>query len=235
MAVLKDYVQSPLTNDSEFLIIAKVEIQHRPQVLFQIFDASKELGQELQKEKGSKFSIDEAIELVSKSEVPCFGGPWVRENRVHSRFSFRQCCPDLPLLFFCDYWRQAAKGFIQGLNFELEFSRHRSLGHGDPECLDYIHTFKLVDKGRGNIPSFMRQKINPLIERLKQQQVDIALEGCAEHVLYLSLDEKLTPEQESKNFKLAFNTLRNDFSNYDFVLVKRNSTAHPVEDTKDGG
>lgn len=183
--------------------VSQVPVSDQAETLMRIYEKSYSVGEKFRFEMGRPLTLTEATDILSHSEIPCFWGLWKKESAAFSQYLYRGECPNIPALFCCDYWREAARGVIEGLNPELRFSRHRSIGHGNAGCLDYVFVSPGVDKRLGSVPPEIRVALEPLRQSLAKQNIFVHWQGFCEDILYFQADHGSYPLDEEEHMLLV--------------------------------
>lgn len=186
-AVLAHYVDCIDDKLTESRMLTRVPAADQADVIIGVYRASFQVALSISSRVGRKFTLAEVVLCFQKSEIACFQGRWRSENSFLSRFLFRGHCPDVPELFCCEYWKSAARGFVAGLNDEVKFARHRSIGHQNNECLDYLYMNPPLEREWGVVPAHLRNALVPFSEELREQQIVLTLKGFSENILAFSL------------------------------------------------
>ena len=193
LRLLRSYLPPLPESTEEAELLASVSHSDHLGILSATFSHSWLLGKESRGHLGRPLTLGEIVEFLNHADVPCFMGAWKSESHSLVQYLYRGRCPQIPLLFCCDYWKEAARGLVTGLNEELDFSRHRSIGHGDHNCLDYVYVSSKIERRWGTVPAIIRNAILPLTHALKKKGVLLELKGYAEHVLFCRIDGVYDP------------------------------------------
>lgn len=189
---------------TEATAIERVPHEAQRELLRSLFEASRAVGRAAALKFGRVFLVSEIADFLASSGIACFAGPWHAENHFLTRYLYRGKCSTLPLSICCDYWREAARGLAEGMNGQVEHSRHRSIGHGDPACLDYVFAAPAIDRRRGVVPMFLKVGLTSLIQEMKGQGLMLALEGFNEGTLFFHVEEITAPLHEgTRDFWVA--------------------------------
>ena len=171
-------------------------------LLRRVFDQSRKFGLSASRFLGLTFEISDLVEILG-SATPCVGGQWKKHNAAYvlerpGCASFRSLGP-----IACDYWREALDGLVMGVGENERFTRHRSAGHGDSECVDILFREEFAvprvaksDGGAetrqspkyGKLSDEMTEKMESLVVRFKRMKIDLVLAGLSEGTLYYRLD-----------------------------------------------
>ena len=199
----------PSSADEQALIAQEMELLSRvpdelhEQALRRVFDYSRQLGVSVSRFLVLSLEISDFSEILESTKVPCFQGKW----RIHNEAQVleRKGCPSLATLksFGCDYWREALDGLVMGAGDTERLARHRSLGHGDQECVDVLFTEnysvprvvsqeqKSVSpslKKYGPVPSELIQALGEISKRFETMRVRLHVDGFSEGALYYRLE-----------------------------------------------
>lgn len=187
----------------EEALLGRLQGDARDQVLRRVFDQSRKFGLNASKFLGLTFEASDLGEILGKSDISCLGGIWKSHNAA---FVYtRPGCASFKNLgrLGCDYWREALDGLVMGVGENERIARHRSLGHGDAECVDIIFTEtftlpRVVRSGSssdirtelkyGEIPGEILEKLEPVVHRFKKMKIELVLAGISEGTLYYRLD-----------------------------------------------
>jgi hypothetical protein len=189
--------------EREVEAVSRVPASDHADILMRIYESSHSVGEKFRHQVGRPLTLAQVIDVLSHSESPCFSGSWKKESAAFSRYLYRGECPTIPALFCCDYWREAARGLVEGLSPEIQYSRHRSIGHGNPSCLDYVFVSPGVDRKLGLIPTEIRVALEPLRQSLSKRHIGVHWEGFCEDTLYFQADRKSHPLDEEERMLLA--------------------------------
>lgn len=186
-----------LPGESELLL--KLDSKGRELALKNVFDFSRKLGLSAARFLKLTLEIDDFAELLPYLNLPCFRAPWLQHNSA--RVSTRSGCevPSQLEGFGCDYWREALDGLIMGMGENERLSRHRSVGHGDSECVDVLFTEsaelpRMVSsesaepRRYGPIPPEMQAGIDAIRKKFEEMKIRVHLDGLSEGVLYYRLE-----------------------------------------------
>jgi len=181
------------------------DVAARDAVLKAVFDASRKLGLSLSRFFRIQWESADFGELLPWSGVPCFQFDWVSrssgENPGGAHVATRPGCEAgrAAGAIACDFWREALDGLVMGLGDEARFARHRSVGHGDAECLDIVFEERSsgvrAPRGArdgatrfGTVDPEVHAALAGAIEKFRAMKVKLRLEGVSEGVLYYQLD-----------------------------------------------
>jgi len=186
LRALSRFTQSRKNLD-EYALLKEIELSFHEDVLRTVFDESRRCGVDVAKEVGRTLSVCEISNLISESRVSCFCEIWERDDAGLSRYLKRIGCPQRNSAFVCDYWREAADGLVMGLGDDAGFARHRSLGHGDDECLDFVYTAWEKKHQFGSVPMAIEEALTDIKEDLSKLGAEFTLIGFSEGVLFYRL------------------------------------------------
>ena len=191
----------------ELELLRCIETQDHDSTLRRVFDNSRKLGLSFARHLGLTLELSDLTWLLPEMKIPCFSGSWKIHNS--SRVLSRGGCSALnqSSSFSCDFWREALDGFVMGVGDNERLARHRSMGHGDQECLDVLfaeeYTVPRVVSGLsqdqqvpnhrpryGAIPAELSEQLEPTRKRLEASGVILDLEGLSEGVIYYQLTPK---------------------------------------------
>lgn len=187
----------------EMKLLSIVPDELHDQILRRVFDYSRQLGVSISKFLGLSFEISDFSEILAETKTPCFLGKWRIHNDAH--VLERKGCASLSTLksFGCDYWREALDGLVTGAGDTERVARHRSLGHGDEECLDVLFTEnysvpRVVSRAQdktfnsfkkyGSVPAELTQALEGISTRFKNMKVQLYVDGFSEGALYYRLE-----------------------------------------------
>lgn len=187
----------------EEVLLAQLKDHNREELLRRVFDFSRKFGLSAAKHLGLTFEVTDLAEILRKSGMNCIGGAWVPHNAAY--VLKRPGCASFKILgsLGCDYWREALDGLVMGVGENERLARHRSLGHGDSECVDilFFEEFTiprvlsaescapvLPKQKYGPIETDVLDKFQPVFARFKQMKIQLVLEGISEGTLYYRLD-----------------------------------------------
>lgn len=188
----------------EELLLKQVDTETKEKVLRKVFDNSRRLGLSVAKYLGLSWETSDLADLLPHVHVPCFSHPWRKHNSAY--VLERSGCESFSKTgsLGCDYWREALDGLVMGVGENERLSRHRSMGHGDSECLDVIFTevfhpprvvsatdpaeSKKVSQKFGPLPENMSESLKPITRHFESMKIKLTLEGLSEGILYYRLD-----------------------------------------------
>ncbi|MEW5853618.1 MAG: hypothetical protein AB2A00_32885 [Myxococcota bacterium] len=153
------------------------------------FDHSWRLGRSYARHFSETISLDQLPDVLATLETPCLGGSWHAGEDEPARFLTRAGCEWGRDAGLCDYWREAADGMVLGLSGEVRHTRHRSVGHGDPVCVDVLFADADSRLRFGEIPDEMRPGLQGVRSslRLLNSMLDVEFLGVSEGVLLYRL------------------------------------------------
>ena len=155
---------------------------------------SYRLGQSLRRYLGRPLTLEEVAELLPRLGLPCVAAPFaIHED--HARLE-RVGCPQGQLEGTCDYFRDAISGLVHGLGEELHHARHRSVGHGDPQCVDVIYRDAESLHRFGAIPPSMQETLDQVVASVCRfdSRRRVRFLGLSEGVLYFQAEIAGAPE-----------------------------------------
>lgn len=190
-------------SEQEIGLLKLVPEDLRELTLRKVFDYSRQLGLGLSKFLGVSLELSDFSDILAGTNVPCYQGRWRTRNQA--QVLERIGCKSVRELgsFGCDYWREALDGLVMGAGDTERLARHRSLGHGDQECVDVlfseeysvprlVHTDGEIKrapiKKYGPIPGEILQEIEPLSKRFEAMKVHLYVDGLSEGALYYRLE-----------------------------------------------
>lgn len=185
-----EYISALEAGYEEYLLNF-VAPDNQEKVLRGVFDNSRKLGLSLVKFLGISLELQDIKDILMRSSIPCAIGTW--ESRPHAQVLKRQGCSSAQKAgpFYCNYWREAFDGFTMGVGEQERYARHKSIPHGDDECLDiyFIDNPKEKDNKWGRVPDHMLSQLSEIQEQFeKNMQTKLILEGLSEGVLYFKLE-----------------------------------------------
>jgi hypothetical protein len=190
---LRKYFKNDLSDESALL----EKVQELPQSeqisLFKdIYEHSRQAGLYIVKQEGDTFSTDKIIAFLNSTDIPCMSGGWNILNIENNTWNrFRNNCPDTVCRSRCNYWRESVRGLIEGLGDTTKFARHRSIGHGDIICVDFIYDSEYSDYRFGFITEEIAALFEPLKDELAKHGLKLILDGFSEGILfYRIIDDK---------------------------------------------
>ncbi len=128
-----------------------VEATHR-----QVFENSLRLGLGFARYYDHELALDDLPTAVATLASPCASGTWSRdEDEPALRLSRSGCAMAALGPAACDYWREALDGLLLGITGGIRHARHRSVGHGDGDCLDVAYVDPESELRYGPIPEEM--------------------------------------------------------------------------------
>ncbi len=189
--------------ESEAEYLSHVPLVEQAEILSRVYVDSQRFGKRIAETLGRSLILSEVIDILSGSGIACFSGHWKKESAALSRYLYRGECANVPALFFCDYWRECARGLVSGLGTEIQYSRHRSLGHGSSSCLDYVFVNPGVDRKLGVVPRTLKTALEPLRRSLSQRRISIDWDGFCEDTLYYHADHNTIPLDDEERTLVA--------------------------------
>lgn len=189
-------------SEQEIGLLKLVPEELRELALRKVFDYSRQLGLGFSKFLGVSLELSDFSDILSGTNVPCYQGRWRTHNEA--QVLERSGCESVRKLgsFGCDYWREALDGFVMGAGDTERLARHRSLGHGDQECVDVLFTenYSLPRmasqeqkstspslKKYGPVPSELTQALGEIEKRFETMKVQLQIDGFSEGALYYRL------------------------------------------------
>ncbi|GEM_PF-678794 len=188
----------------EELLLKQVDTETKEKALRKVFDNSRRLGLSVAKFLGLSWEASDLADLLPQVHVPCFSRPWRKHNSAY--VLERAGCDSYSKTgsLGCDYWREALDGLVMGVGENERLSRHRSVGHGDSECLDVLFAEefqpprivsapdpaekKTIGQKFGPIPEAMFESLKPIARQFESMKIKLVLEGLSEGILYYRLD-----------------------------------------------
>lgn len=187
----------------ELELLSKVSEALQDQALRTVFDYSRQLGRSVSRFLGLSLETSDFSEILASTQIPCFQGKWRSHNEA--LVLERKGCASLSTLnsFGCDYWREALDGLIMGAGDTERLARHRSLGHGDQECVDVLFTENYSVprvvcreqssnppslKKYGPVPLKLTQELEAISKRFEKMKVCLHIDGFSEGALYYRLE-----------------------------------------------
>ncbi len=187
----------------ELDLLSKVPKALQDQALRKVFDYSRQLGVSVSRFLGLSLETSDLSEILASTQIPCFQRQWRSHNEA--LVLERKGCVSLSALksFGCDYWREALDGLIMGAGDTERLARHRSLGHGDQECVDVLFAEnysvpRVVSRERsskstslkkyGPVPSELTQELEEISKRFEKMRVCLHIDGFSEGALYYRLE-----------------------------------------------
>lgn len=132
----------------------------------------------------------EAAHLISSAGIPCFRGKWTQPDGAESYKIQRPGCEHGHASFLCEYWREAADGFITGLSDKFFYARHASISAGNTECRDWIYTARDAHLKFGAVPEAQEKIAIELNNLLAKDKVHFEAVGFSENTLYYRMDSE---------------------------------------------
>jgi hypothetical protein len=203
MTLVEVHANNPdLVTPNEYELLALCSPEKKDELLKNVFDLSRALASSASRYYKVAFEIQDLAKVLSLSGSPCVGGQWstYKEAYIYSRKGCAQFSKIGSLV--CDYWREACDGLVMGLGEDERFTRHSSIGHGDPECLDVIFVDKPT-RSKSNehgsemkwlpLPEFLKKDLDAVVERMNRLRVKVEFLGYAEGKVYYLLENKEDP------------------------------------------
>jgi len=183
--------------EEEKFLLQKVQPDQREAVLKAVFDLSRKLGVSLSRHLSLSLGAQDFSELLPLIASPCFSSRW----RIHNeaQVATRPGCVFIDGLgsFGCDYWREALDGLVMGASDDVRLARHRSVGHGDADCVDVLFCDKgsgpKPGKHRGEVPVEYAQGLEVLTRQFQEKGITLRWEGYSEGVLFYRMEAGAKP------------------------------------------
>lgn len=191
--------ESPESQEQGLLIfLSSAPDEKRDLALRAVFDFSRKLGLSLSQHFGLVLELSDLKDIFSYLGIGfghgCFSGSWEsREDAVVLRRAGCQRPAELTS-FYCDYWREAADGFVMGACEDERYARHASCGHQDSECVDVFFTeinraVATTQAYRwGPIPAEMQEPLSEIRARFEKLGTKIKFEGFSEGTLFYEMN-----------------------------------------------
>lgn len=188
--------QSLIQSDEQSLLL-KIKNDQESRLYRAIFDSSRKFALSAVRYLNYTFELSDLQEVLPQLGSFCFSGQWLKHNNAFVQK--RDPCVQFSLggVLFCNYWREALDGLVTGLGENERYTRHRSAGHGDQECLDVLFeesfkTPRIVKDERllryGVVPDQLLIDLEPLKEKFKNMKINMQLDGFSEGTLYYRLE-----------------------------------------------
>lgn len=181
----------------ERILLQRVQPDQREAVLKSVFDLSRKLGVSLSRHLSLSLGIQDFAEILPLIASPCYAGHWRSHN--DAQVATRSGCGFIEGLgsFGCDYWREALDGLVMGASDDVRLARHRSVGHGDGDCVDVL----FFDKGsgpkpgkhRGEVPVEYAQGLEVLARQFQEKGIVLRWEGYSEGILFYRMEAGAKP------------------------------------------
>lgn len=193
VSVLSDDAAS----EEERALLQKIPPGQREAVLRSVFDFSRRLGVSLSRHLSLSVGARDFADLLPMIASPCYAGRW----RIHNeaQVATRSGCGFIEGLgsFGCDYWREALDGLVMGASDDVRLARHRSVGHGDADCVDVL----FYDQGsgpkpgrhRGEVPAEYVQGLEVLARQFQEKGIVLKWEGYSEGILFFRMEAGAKP------------------------------------------
>lgn len=197
-----------IENRDEGMLLRQISTEDREHALKTVFDYSRKLGSSAARFLGMTLEINDLAEILPSMGVSCFKNNW-RPNKA-AQVLERGACESLKSSgsFGCDYWREALDGLVMGIGENERLARHRSVGHGDSECVDVLFTEefavpRVVSEGQskgqtasdirqsekyGPVPVEITESLSNVRKRFESMKIKLHLDGLSEGVLYYRLE-----------------------------------------------
>ncbi|MCO5143778.1 MAG: hypothetical protein M9962_11875 [Oligoflexia bacterium] len=200
MSAIHSVLDSPQEkgNAEEHLLLQKVPVSQRDQLLKAVFDCSRQLGMGLSRYLSVSLGIQDFADILPLVSSSCFAK---QEWRMHNdaNVSEKSKCNFIEKTgsFGCDYWREALDGLVMGASDDVRLARHRSAGHGDSNCVDVL----FYDKGKGpikgqhngEIPSEYSEGLQVLSRQFLEKGITLKWMGYTEGVLLYCMEAGTSP------------------------------------------
>jgi len=183
--------------EDEKLLLQRVSPDLREAVLKAVFDLSRKLGVSLSRHLSLSLGAQDFADLLPLIASPCYSSPWRLHNEA--QVATRAGCALIGGLgsFACDYWREALDGLVMGASDDVRLARHRSVGHGDADCVDVLFCDKgsgpKPGKHRGEVPVEYSQGLEVLARQFKEKGIALRWEGYSEGVLFYRMEAGAKP------------------------------------------
>lgn len=186
--------------DAETQLLAQIRSENKEILLRRVFDYSRQFGLSASRYLGMSLEVQDLVEILQTSPVPCFRGSWRSHNSafVLERVGC-EVISDVGNLA-CDFWREALDGLIMGVGENERLARHRSVGHGDSECVDVLFTEEFsiprvvpssnlepVTPKFGALPIDLETALQDVRKYFESMKVQLRFAGLSEGVLYYEL------------------------------------------------
>lgn len=183
---------------SESDLLAAVPAEKREAVLRAVFDNSRKLGMSLARFLGLSAEARDFSLFLPSAGIPCFQGSWGTRNGAEVlQRAGTACARESMGSFGCDFWREALDGLVTGASEDLRLARHRSMGHGDAECVDVIFAEEGIGpkKGwhKGEVPIEWMPRLHTIVTKFAEQGVSVFWDGFSEGVLFYRMEAGAKP------------------------------------------
>lgn len=184
-------------SEEERVLLQKIQPEQREMVLKSVFDLSRKLGVSLSRHLSLSLETQDFADLLPLIASPCYAGHWHIHNEA--QVATRSGCGFIEGLgsFGCDYWREALDGLVMGASDDVRLARHRSVGHGDADCVDVLFFDKgsgpKLGKHRGEVPAEYSQGLEVLVRQFQEKGIALKWEGYSEGVLFYRMEAGAKP------------------------------------------
>lgn len=182
---------------TESELLALVSPDKKDLALRGVFDAGRKLGRSLGKFLGLSAELVDFKALFAEGPVPCFRGDWSANGGAHVLNRTGCAVPEALGSFGCDYWREAVDGLVIGASDEARLVRHRSVGHGDPDCVDVFFndagTGPKLGLHRGVVPAELQTGLAVVARQFGETGVTVFWDGYSEGTLFYRMEAGAKP------------------------------------------
>lgn len=190
-AALKASIRSdgaPLPESEDGLLARALEQEPAP-LLRRVFENSLRLGLGFTRHYGLELTLRDLQSALPQLGARCAVGVWTADDDEPALRLARRGCPFKDLgAAGCDYWGEAVNGLVLGLTGGIHHARHRSVGHGDDDCVDVVHVDPESALRFGTIPAEIAAELEAVsrLARTFSSDVTLTFHGLSERVVYYS-------------------------------------------------
>ncbi len=185
-----DFIPQALDTEKEFQLLTLVRPESENLVLKLVFDHSFQLGKSLSLFLKRPITLKEIKKIITSSNQSCHQGVW--QDKGFAFVLEREGCDSQKKTgkFYCQYSREAMDGLTMGACKDEGYARHKSVGHGDENCVDVFYSENARSNQFGGIAKEISEKLEFLQEEFEKMNLNLVFDGIREGTLFYQLTSK---------------------------------------------
>ncbi len=183
--VLKTYLGEIIYDEFYSTSIAQKlpEIKQK-NLLKDLYNNCRLLGQEISKKSDRVWSTEEILELLFHTNIPSIIGDWKVNKVNNAHILTHDHFPYEPNKFIFRYWEKVISGLVSGLNESIHYVINCNSYRQKQTCIQTIYDSNFFGKQLKEVPLEIKKVLLVLTKKLAKFDINLILDGYLDGLIF---------------------------------------------------